>query len=112
MDVWESEMAELLGANRIELTQTEISHSINGVPDETEHFIKLSIYDSEKLERIIHNKRLLDKKCEEIKDSVLSYLKTVEMPPYHEVRIEIIKDNGFLMFKSEKKQTVQFKVNG
>jgi len=110
MDVWESEVSEKLKADRVELYHRNTTTSTDGQFTGAESYLVLDIYNSEVLAKIQHNDRLLTKKSDEIKDLVLSVPTLDAYPDFNEIRLGLVETRGFGIFKSEKTNTITYRI--
>jgi hypothetical protein len=110
MDPWETEMAKELQAENVQLSHISNSSTINGIPSEKESYLQLEITNSKTLEKIEHNKRLLDKKSEELKTIILDLPEITTFPTFNEVRLSIIKKKGFFPFETQSANTITMRV--
>jgi hypothetical protein len=110
MDEWEKQVAQVLKSERIELYHKNTSTTTNGRPTGAESYLQLDIYNSEVIKEIAHNKRLMSKKCDEIKDIVLNVPTLSQYPDFNELRLRIIETHGFFIFSSNKENTVTYRV--
>jgi hypothetical protein len=110
MDVWESEVAEKFKADRVELYHRNTATSTDGRFTGAESYLELDVYNSEVITEIQHNDRLLKKKCDEIKDLVLSVPTLDAYGEFNEIRLGLVETHGFGIFKSEKTNTITYRI--
>jgi hypothetical protein len=111
MDPWETEMAKQLQADNVQLSHLNTSTTVNGVSAGGESYLQLNIFDSKILGQIDHNKRLMANKCDEIKNIVLALPELAAFPAFNELKLNIIETSGVLTFKSQKTNTITYRIH-
>lgn len=111
MDPWETEMAQKLQAENVQLSHLSTSRTVNGVSAGGESYLQLNILGSKVLGQIDHNKRLMTNKCDEIKDIVLALPEIAGFPAFNELRLNVIETSGALIFKSQKTNTITYRIH-
>src|SRR5690349_15701617 len=71
MDPWETQLAAELKATNVQLFHMSTSTTTNGIQTNSEIYLQLDIVNSEVIDKIDHNNRLLNQKCSEIRDKIL-----------------------------------------
>jgi hypothetical protein len=111
MDPWETEMAKQLQADNVQLSHLNTSTTVNGVSTGGESYLQLNIFNSKILGQIDHNKRLMANKGDEIKDIVLALPELAALPAFNEFKLNIIETSGLLTFKSQKTNTITYRIH-
>ena len=110
MDAWESQVAKSLKADYVEFFHQSTSSSTDGIPDVSESFIELDIYNSGAINDISFE-RLFSAKRDEIKKMMLNVPTLKDYPRFREVKIKFIDIRGAWIFKSQKVNFFTYSVN-
>lgn len=111
MGEWETRISQQLKADKVQLHHYDTSTSTNGRDPKRERYLQLDIINSKVLESIEHNERVLMLKCDEIRDSVLSYPLLKALPEARVLRIRMVETHGFLFAKSEDESVIEYQIN-
>lgn len=111
MDDLETKMATALHADVVDLSHIASSKTVNGEAQEPEVYLQCIIVNSKSLDSLSENKTMLDEKLAGVRDFVLEAAPNTKFPPFNQVRIKVVRDNSFLVFKSESSRTVTYDVN-
>jgi chromosome condensin MukBEF complex kleisin-like MukF subunit len=87
------------------------STTTNGVQTNSEVYLQLDVVNSEVIDKIDHNERILTQKCGEIRDKILVLVNNSENLAFNELKINLIEKSGALTFKTEKTKTVTFRIH-
>ncbi len=111
MDAWESQVAKSLKADYVEFFHQSTSSSTDGVPDVSESFIELDIYNSGAINDISFNDRLFSAKRDEIKEMMLNVPTLKDYPGFREVKIKFIDIRSAWIFESQKVNFFTYSLN-
>lgn len=112
MNEGEQYLATELGAEWTSISLTQTESKTNGQVTENRTYIDIVVKDSEDIDKIFEDSKYSEKRTKEIAQLVLDKLEFGEMSfKPEEIQVEFIKDSGFLIFKSEKKQSTSYKLN-
>ena len=110
MNDWENQMADKLKAERVELFHRSSTTKTDGRLTASENYLLFDIYNSKVLTDIKHNDRLLNEKCQELADYILSLESLSDLPDFNEFRIDINETRGFSIFKTKTTKTITYKI--
>jgi hypothetical protein len=111
MDDWERQMSTSWRADEVQLSHQSISRTVNGNLIGGETFVELLIVNSEALEEVVGNQTLYDRKCKEIKDSVLRLPAVDELPAFNDIRLRIVKKSCVPFIRPEKETIKSYSVH-
>lgn len=110
MNEWETQMADKLKAERVELFHRSSTTKTDGRLTASENYLLFDIYNSKVLTEIKHNDRLFNEKCQELADYILSLQSLSDLPDFNEFRIDINETRGFSIFKTKTTKAITYKV--
>lgn len=112
MNEVEKFLADKLGAEWTSIGLTKSESKTNGQVTENRTYIDIVIKDSEDIDKIIENTEYAEKRTKSVAQFVLDSLDFGELSfKPEEIQVEFVQDNGFLIFKSERKQSMSYKLN-
>ena len=112
MNEGEQYLANELGAEWTSIGLTQTESKTNGQVTENRAYIDIVVKDSKDIDKIFEDSKYAEKKTKDVAQLVLDSLEFGEMSLRpEEIQVEFIKDSGFLIFKSEKKQSMSYKLN-
>ncbi|MEM6892487.1 MAG: hypothetical protein AAF554_02275 [Bacteroidota bacterium] len=112
MNEGEEYLASKLGADWTSIGLTQSESKTNGKVTENRTYINIVIKDPEDIDKIFDDSEYAKKKTKNVAQFVLDSLEFGELPfKPEEIQVEFITESGFLIFKSEKKQTTSYKLD-
>ncbi|WP_059066932.1 hypothetical protein [Solirubrum puertoriconensis] len=111
MDDWESEVADSIKADRVDLYHLSTTTTTDGQSSGEESYLELAIYNSKTLNSIKDDNRLYSQKCDSIVNNILGSSVVDIYPEFREIRMKIVENNGFSIFGYYNTTTITFKVD-
>ncbi|WP_411031928.1 hypothetical protein [Spongiimicrobium sp. 3-5] len=112
MNEGETYLAEKLSAEWISIGLTQTETKTDGKITENRKFINVVIKNSSDIEKIIEETDYAEKKMKNVAQFVLDSIQFGELTfKPEEIRIEFIKDDSFLIFQNERKQSMSFNLD-
>ncbi|PXX30641.1 hypothetical protein [Arenibacter sp. ARW7G5Y1] len=112
MNEGEKYLANKIGAEWTSIGLTQSESKTNGQVTENRTYIDIVIKQSEDIDKIFEDTKYAEKRTKNVAQFVLDSLQFGEMSfKPEEIQVEYVKESGFLIFKSEKKQSMSYKLN-
>ena len=112
MNDGEKYLAEKFGAEWTSIGLSQTESKTNGKVTENRKFIDIVIKNSSDIDQIMEEQDYAEKRIKNVAQFVLDSVQFGEMTfEPEEIQVEFIKDNGFLFFNNETKQSMSYSLN-
>lgn len=102
-------LIQRLKADNVTVEYNNVKTTTNGNTT-TENFLLVSIYNSERFNKIKHNQRILKKESKRLVNYLLDSIQFDPPVEFEELRLEYVDNYGFFIFSKKNTTTISYQV--